>query len=245
MEILASRGLDVQAIDVLPGAPTGTVHVEVDASGHPTFDIVRDVAWDQLAATTAAMSTISAADAVCFGTLAQRTPSGMAAVSAMVDSARPNALRVLDINLRAPFHSPEVIKASLERADVLKLNDDELPILARQLGLTGSPPDVVGRLASMFGMDAVALTMGARGAGLWIDGLWFAQPAVAVQVVDSVGAGDAFTAALILGLLGGLPPEDVLRRAVEVAAFVCTQPGATPLLPERLKGFPKNFRKHW
>ena len=233
LEMLRARGLDTRAIEVDALAPTGTVHVEVDPSGHPRFDIVRDVAWDRLEASEVALGLVAGADAVCFGTLAQRTPSAQAAVVRLLRSARPGTLRVLDINLRPPFHQDGVIESSLRSADVLKLNEDELPVLARQFQLQGGPEEQVRGLATRFGLQAVALTLGARGACLLPSpgGPWLAMPGRSVEVLDAVGAGDAFTAVLILGLLGGWSPTDILRRAIDVAAFVCTQPGATPVLP--------------
>lgn len=232
--ILRSRGLDTEAIEVLPGVPTGTVHVAVDATGHPTFDIVRDVAWDRLSAGgagSAAGDRVAAADAVCFGTLAQRTPGARSAIRGWLAAVRPGALRVFDVNLRPPFHAPGVIEASLGCADVLKLNEDELPVLAAQLGLGGDAASQARAMAGRFGLRAVALTLGARGAALLLGDRWTTEPGRVVAVRDAVGAGDAFTAALILGLLRGWDAADILRRATDVAAFVCTQPGATPTLP--------------
>lgn len=234
LSILQSRGLDAGAIEVLPDVPTGTVHVEVDASGHPRFDIVRDVAWDRLTAGdpgSAARGHAATADAVCFGTLAQRTPGARAAVHGLLEEVRADALRVFDINLRPPFHAPDVIEESLRRSDVLKLNEDELPVLAEQFGLAGSVEGQVRAVAGRFGLRAVALTLGARGAGLLMEDTWMTEPGRVVDVRDAVGAGDAFTAVLIMGLLLKWDARAILARATEVAAHVCTQPGATPVLP--------------
>lgn len=234
VSILQSRGLDTEAIEVLPGVPTGTVHVEVDASGHPRFDIVRDVAWDRLTAGeagSAARVRAATADAVCFGTLAQRTPGARAAVHALLEEVRADALRVFDINLRPPFHAPDVIEESLRGANVLKLNEDELPVLSAQLGWAGSVEGQVRAVAGRFGLRAVALTLGARGAGLLMEDTWTTEPGRVVEVRDAVGAGDAFTAVLIMGLLLKWDARAILGRATDVAAYVCTQPGATPMLP--------------
>lgn len=238
LDLLRSRGLDTGAIDVLPGVPTGTVHVAVDATGHPTFDIVRDVAWDRLTAGgdgSAARARVAAADAVCFGTLAQRTPGARSAIHGWMAAVRPGALRVFDVNLRPPFHSPEVIEASLGCADVLKLNEDELPVLAAHLGVGGDAAAQVRAIAGRWGLRAVALTLGARGAALLGGDQWTTEPGRVVDVRDAVGAGDAFTAALILGLLRGWDAPAILRRATDVAAFVCTQSGATPVLPPEFR----------
>jgi len=234
LEILRSRGLDTTAVRILSGVPTGTVHVALDPSGHPQFDIVADVAWDRLEAGVTARAKVAEAHAVCFGTLAQRTPEAHAAVLALVTGVQPRVLRVLDINLRPPFHSPHVIEASLRHADVLKLNEDELPVLARQFGLEGDAESQVRGVAQRFGLRAVAWTRGARGAALILEDRWTTGPGRVVSVRDAVGAGDAFTAALILGLLRGWDAAAILERATDVAAFVCTQPGATPRLPSHL-----------
>lgn len=234
VSLLQSRGLDTEAIEVLPGVPTGTVHVEVDAKGHPRFDIVRDVAWDRLTAGesgSAARVQVAGADAVCFGTLAQRSPGARAAIHALLGEARADALRVFDINLRPPFHAPDVIEESLRKSNVLKLNEDELPVLAEQFGLAGGVEGQVRDLAGRFGLRAVALTLGARGAALMMEDAWTTEPGRVVDVRDAVGAGDAFTAVLIMGLLLQWDARAILARATEVAAFVCTQPGATPVLP--------------
>lgn len=239
LDSLRSRDIDVRAVASLPDTSTGTVHVAVDAHGHPTFDIVRDVAWDRIDASDAALAAVASADAVCFGTLAQRTPGARLAINRLLASTRPGALRVCDINLRPPFHGPDVIEDSLRRCSVLKLNEDELAVLAARFGLEGTPCEQVARIASAFGLAAVALTMGRDGAGLWLDGQWLSRPAPSIDVIDSVGAGDAFTATLIRGLLGAWSPDFLLERAIEVAAFVCTQHGATPRLPDPLRTGPK------
>ena len=171
------------------------------------------------------------ADAVCFGTLAQRTPGARAAVHALLEEVRADALRVFDINLRPPFHAPDVIEESLRGANVLKLNEDELPVLSAQLGWAGSVEGQVRAVAGRFGLRAVALTLGARGAGLLLEDTWRTEPGRSVDVRDAVGAGDAFTAVLIMGLLLKWEARAILTRATDVAAYVCTQPGATPVLP--------------
>ena len=138
------------------------------------------------------------------------------------------------MNLRPPFHTPEVIAGSLGLANVLKLNETELPVLAAQFRLTGSPEEQLVSLARRFGLQVVALTLGGAGSRLFRDGRWSAAAARPVLVKDAVGAGDSFTAALVVGLLQGWETEAVLAAATEVAAFVCTQAGASPPLPERL-----------
>ena len=167
-------------------------------------------------------------DAVCFGTLGQRSEVSLATIRRFVAATRPTALRILDVNLRPPFVSDAVILDSLRLANILKLNDEELSVLARLIGLTGSPAEMLRRLADEFAFQVVALTRGVNGALLIRGDEISEHPGVAAHVVDTVGAGDAFTAALALGLLDGRDLETINRTACEVAAFVCSQSGATP-----------------
>lgn len=231
---LQDRGLDLSALAVDPCLPTGTVVVEVGALGQPSFQIVEGIAWDALVVDDAALTLMSGADAVCFGSLAQRTPGARKTIQQLVSATRPEALRVFDINLRAPFHTPAVIEESLQLANVLKLNEAELPVLARLFDLRGSVDSQLETLASHFGLQVVALTLGAAGSRLFRAGRWTAEPGREVVVRDAVGAGDSFTAVLVLGLLRNWESRQLLTVATEVAAFVCTQAGATPELPDTI-----------
>jgi fructokinase len=148
----------------------------------------------------------------------------------MLEAAPATTLRVLDLNLRDPYWSREIVDASLEAATVLKLSDSELDRLEPQGGVR----DRMARLASRFKLDLVALTRGANGSLLYRHGEWVEHPGVPVSVRDAIGAGDAFTATLIVGLLRGAPLDQISDRANRVGAYVCTQPGATPRLPKEL-----------
>jgi fructokinase len=216
-------------------APTGTVTVQLGADGVPQFTIHENVAWDRLALTERALAAVAAADALCFGSLGQRCEPARSSIQRLLTAASLTALRVFDINLRQHFYSPEIIERSLELANVLKLNDTELPVLAAMFGLTGSTPAQLEELARRFQLKAVALTRGPRGSLLLGPGGWSDQPGLPVEVSDTVGAGDAFTAALTVGLLQGLPLAAVNRLANEVARHVCRCPGATPPMPANLK----------
>jgi fructokinase len=154
----------------------------------------------------------------------------------VMHAANPAALRILDINLRPPFWTPEIVRDSLALANVLKLNDEELPILAHVLGLDSTPDAFLSAVLDRFSLRLVALTRGANGAVLLsADGERSEQPGVPVAVVDTVGAGDAFTAALALGLTHQWPLDRTNRWASAVAAFVCTQLGATPTFPPEFR----------
>ncbi len=213
--------------------PTGEVNVKLDEHGHATYEFAANTAWDRLEWSSELEQLAHRTDVVCFGTLGQRSDVSLATIRRFIVDTRPTALRILDINLRPPFVSDAVILDSLKLANILKLNDEELSVLAKLIGLTGSPVDRLRRLADRFAFQVVALTRGAHGAILIRGDEISEHSGVATHVVDTVGAGDAFTAALALGLLDGRDLETINRIACDVAGFVCSQSGATPRIPER------------
>ena len=232
---LRERGVAVDLIQVDAAAPTGTVGVVLRADGQPQFTIHEHVAWDRLTVEPAALTALRSADAVCFGTLGQRTAGGAAAVRQLVAAAPGQALRIFDVNFRPPFVTAEVVTASLALANVLKLNDQELPVLAEMLGLPGDTDEQLAALLQRYDLRLIALTRGGAGSRLVSRDDASEQPAVKTVVKDTVGAGDSFTAALTLGLLHGWKLDEINRRAAEVAAYVCTQPGGAPDLPAHLR----------
>jgi len=235
LDRLAGLGLRTDGIGVDPAAPTGTVTVALDAQGVPTFTIHENVAWDLISAAPAARAEAARAAAICFGSLAQRHPVARAVIREFVGSVPAAAWRVFDINLRQHYYSREIIEDSLRAANVLKLNDAELPVVAHLCNLTGDESRLLAALAGRYGLRVVALTKGAAGSTLWVDGALIRRPAAPVaRVVDTVGAGDAYTAALVMGLLAGHAPERIVDEAHRLAAHVCAQPGATPPVPAEL-----------
>jgi fructokinase len=231
---LQSVGLRTDGITTDPSAPTGTVSVTLDGQGKPTFTIHENVAWDLIEAVKQFLEQASRADAVCFGTLAQRNAVARAAIRAIVQATPPAALRIFDINLRQHFWSREIILESLELADVMKLNDEELPIVAGLFGLSGDESSQMRQIAARFQLKAVALTKGAKGSSLVVGNELVSRPGTKLTVVDTVGAGDSYTAALALGLLAGYGPGSILEKAHRLADYVCTQSGAMPPLPPPL-----------
>ena len=215
--------------------PTGTVAVLLGEGGVPQFTIHEDAAWDWLAPSDAARKVSGEADAICFGSLAQRNPVSRASIQQLLAATPPGALRVFDINLRQHFYSREVIEQSLRLANVLKLNDAELPVLAAMFDLGPHPRQQIQRLAQHFELKLVALTRGPQGSLLYQDGRWSEHLSEPLQVVDTVGAGDAFTAALTVGLLNKFDLDEVHATASAVARFVCSHAGATPALPAHLR----------
>jgi fructokinase len=228
-------GLPVNSLQTDEKAPTGTVSVTIESGGIPAYIIHENVAWDSIEATEDALESVRAADIVCFGTLAQRHAVSRQSIQRLISGAAADALKILDINLRQQFFNREIIEHSLKLANVLKLNDQELPVIAEMFSARGDVRQQIQSLASRFGLHVVALTSGAAGSLLYRDGQWAQGGAAMVTVKDTVGAGDSFTAALCLGLLRGLELERINDAANKIAAFVCTCAGATPALPEELR----------
>ncbi len=232
---LAQLGVNTKYVLESPTHPTGRVMVSLDDVGKPTYEILEGVAWDHLTFTPELEALAHALDAVCFGTLGQRASESREAIRAFLTHMPPGALKILDVNLRAPFYSQTLVEESLQFATVLKLSDEELPILGEYFGLSGSTEEQLSALQNRFGLDLVAYTRGPEGSFLLGKDEVNAFPGISVTVVDSVGAGDSFTAALCLGLLKREPLATVNAFANEVAAFVCSQKGACPPLPAHLK----------
>lgn len=233
-------GFPTDTVEVDPDAPTGTVDVAIGADGQPSYTIREGVAWDRIQAEPEALAACASADAVCFGSLARRGEVSCRGIGGLVAATRPEALRIFDVNLRPPFVDPRIVEDSLLLANVLKLNDQELPVLADWFGLgiegngEGSEARRVAGLAARFDLQAVALTRGSRGSLLYRDGIAAEHPGSHAEVVDTVGAGDAFAAVMTIGLLEGWSLDEINHRANLVAAFVCSRAGATPELPEGL-----------
>jgi fructokinase len=235
IERLEALNVLTYCISVDPTHPTGTVTVEVAADGQPCFTIHEGVAWDHLEPDPALMMTLAGADAVCFGTLGQRCEPSRSTIRTLIGNAPKRAVRVFDVNLRQDFFSRELIHDSLNFANVLKLNDAELPVVARLLGLYGSSKDQIATLLERYDLHLIACTRGAKGSLLYNGKEWCDCPGLPSEVKDTVGAGDSFTAAITLGTLAGWPIEKLSSLANEVAAYVCSCDGATPPMPENLR----------
>jgi fructokinase len=263
-------GLSETTVQIDESVPTGTAKVALSGDGLAHFTIRENVAWDHLAVTPAALAAASEAHAICFGSLAQRSEASRDTIQRLVAAAPADALKVFDINLRQQFYSRAVIEQSLQLANVLKLNDDELPTLAAMFNLTGSAEDdscgadtpvrvfaarqpsarermsaphkikhQIECLAQTFSLRLIALTRGPNGSLLYQkdnnnnnnEVRWSDCPSRPIKVVDTVGAGDSFTAAMVLGLLRKMDLDEINTIANEVARYVCSQPGATPAMP--------------
>jgi fructokinase len=232
---LERLGVRTDAVEVDPEAPTGTVAVEVAADGQPRYLIRENVAWDRLSGNGGGQMAVAAADAVCFGTLAQRSDVSRRAIRALLKATPAESLRIFDVNLRQHFFSRHLIEESLSLANIVKVNEPELLLLAEMFRLPGEERGQVAELARRFRLRLVAYTRGSRGSLLYGQGQWSEHPGVATAVADTVGAGDSFAAAMALGLLAGWSLDEVNFRAGEVAAYVSSQRGGMPELPERLR----------
>jgi fructokinase len=230
---LRAVGVNTDFIQKHAARPTGTVAVELNAAGQPRYTIVENVAWDGIAESPAMLALAARADAVCFGSLAQRSPVSRAAVRSFLRATRSDCLRIFDINLRAPHYSAEVIRDSLALASVFKLNDEELPMLAAMLGCAAHEDATFQYLFENFPLRLIALTRGAHGAILATREERLHLPGQPPSVLaDTIGAGDAFTAALATGLLRGRPLRETGGDAIRLASYVCSRSGAMPEMNE-------------
>lgn len=235
LSLLDGLGLDSRYIAVDRDHPTGTVTVELDKAGKPNFTIHENVAWDSIPSDARLFELAAGTDAVCFGSLCQRSPISRDTVRQFLQATKPNCIRVFDINIRQSYYSKDIVQDMLELSNVLKLNDDELPIVAELLGVKGSESEIFAKLVQDYNLQLIALTKGANGSYLYTPAKDSACEGIApTKIADTVGAGDAFTAATALGLLKGNDLDQINEHANRVASFVCSQSGATPKLPDDL-----------
>jgi len=208
--------------------PTSTVTVSLDEKGQPDFTIHENVAWDHIQLNDSIIRLSKKLDAVCFGSLAQRNTDSETTIQTILSRLKPGCLRVFDINLRQQYFSKEIILKSLKQSDILKLNDSELPVIADYFGIAGDIESQLYQLLQSFKMKYVIYTMGQKGSIVISPDSTSVMKAPQVQVADTVGAGDAFTGIFVAGLLYGYPLSEIHKKATDVAAYVCTQKGATP-----------------
>ncbi len=236
LEALSKNGLRLEMPRV--DFPTGMVNVVLDEEGVATYDIKENAAWDNIPYTPQIEALASRCKAVCFGSLSQRSEVSRQTVYRFLDAVPAGCQRVFDINLRQNFYSKNVICESLRRCDILKINDEELVEISRMFGYPGL--DLENKcwlILGKYNLRMLILTCGANGSYVFSEGRISFVETPKVTVADTVGAGDSFTGSFIAALLKGLTVPEAHRRAVEVSAYVCTQNGAMPTLPERLKDF--------
>ena len=231
LQVYRKHGVNTDLVQVMKDYPTGVVHVELTETGLPTFTIGENAAWDHWKWNEQIARIVTKADALYFGTLGQRGKSARAGICEALTIAKDqNISRILDINLRAPFYDDSLIHESISLCSILKLSDEELERVCQACTLDSSRGDfnVLGELRTKFGLDLVVMTQGAKGAILVHEHGVVEQPGVPATVVDTVGAGDSFTASMTLGILEGKDYAQTLTDACKIAAGVCSHAGAVP-----------------
>jgi len=231
VERLKILGMEVSSLQRDRSRPTGTVRVRVGRHGQPRFTIHEDVAWDFLSWNSSWKKLAREADAVCFGTLAQRLPRSRATINQFLRNTR--GIRVFDINLRQNFYSAEVLRESLRMATIVKMNDGELRILLKLLDLEPGEAKLTARRLLDFGPKLVCVTHGAKGSLLVSKRAAVEHAGFSVRVVDTVGSGDAFTAALVHEYLRGASLEKMSDAANRMGSWVATQAGGTPIVAKQ------------
>jgi fructokinase len=235
LETLISRGLSDRHIAVDETLPTGTVDVKLDTRGKPEFVIHEEVAWDSITLTGALDDLAGGLSAVCFGTLAQRSPISRSTICNMLRSTPPWCIRLFDVNLRQRFYTAAIVQESLGLSSCLKLNEEELPEVARLCAVGGTEREILRALLDRFDLQLIALTRGENGSLLITKTESSEVEPSRIEVADTVGAGDAFAAALAVGLLRKLPLKVINQQATALASYVCTQEGAMPQIPDYLR----------
>jgi len=241
LRILSQPGLDLSAVQRTPEYPTGTVEVSFSTANQPSYTISSNVAWDFIDFTPSATALAATADAICFGTLAQRQPISRSAIRSFVEATRPDCLRVSDVNLRMPHCAPETLHWSMAHATLIKISDEELPTVAALLGIptltsTTLPLEAAYTLFSIFPQcQLIAFTLGAKGSLLVTREDQVLHPGFPITVVDTVGAGDAFIAGVVHAYLHGASLAAMAEIGNLCGSFTASQPAATPeLSPEFL-----------
>jgi fructokinase len=227
------RGL-IEQVDY----PTGTVQVTLDTEGVPCYEIREGVAWDNIPFTEELKHLALSTRAVCFGSLAQRGPVSRATIQRFLDIMPEDdgQLKIFDINLRQNFYTKEILCDSMSRCNILKINDEELVTVSRLFDYPGIDlQDKCWILIAKYNLQMLILTCGTNGSYVFTPGSVSFQETPKVSVADTVGAGDSFTASFCASLLLGKTVEEAHRFAVQVSAYVCTQNGAMPELPEKFK----------
>lgn len=228
---LSAIGLDTSRVQI-NGYPTGKVIVSIDGSGVPAYDIQTGVAWDNMIFSEKDGSEARRADVVCWGSLAQRNKVSRNFISEFIAGLNADCLKVFDINLRQNYYCGSVVEDSIMKADVLKMNEDELPVVAEICGLKGDPDTVIKTLIRDFDLKYVIYTCGDKFSEIFSDkGEKSHVDTPKIRVADTVGAGDSFTAAFVMGYLKKEPLSRIHMSAVKISSYVCSCAGAINPLP--------------
>lgn len=234
IESLDKHGLNYQMARV--SYPTGTVQVTLDEKGIPSYVIKENVAWDNIPFDDDIQAIARSCRAICFGSLAQRNIVSRETIHKFLDLTPDNCLKIFDINLRQDFYSKDIIQTSMRRCNILKINDEELVLISRMFGYPEL--DIENKcqlILTQYNIDMLILTCGTNGSYVFTPKHVSFQETPKIEVADTVGAGDSFTGAFCAAILNGKSVTEAHKLAVEVSAYVCTQNGAMPELPERFK----------
>ncbi len=228
LETLEKLGVDVSHIQKDDEHHTGTVNVSLQ-NGQPSYEITENVAWDFLELSKAWQNLAHMCDAVCFGTLAQRNLVSGRTIQEFIKLVKPDCLRVFDVNLRQNYFSPEVIRDSLNLANVVKFNHEELPQIVEMFAINGlTEIEQIKRLGGKFGIRLICVTRGSKGSLLVTESEISENKGVKIEIADTIGAGDAFTAAMVHGILNGWNLDEINEKANQIGSFVASQTGAMP-----------------
>lgn len=229
MDFLSGKGISINLIQTDYTFPTGTVNVALDANGSPSYEIVAPVAWDYIHADRANKAAVSAADAFVFGSLSSRNETSRTSLLSLLELAQ---LKVLDVNLRSPFFTQDLLLQLLQLADIVKMNDEELQIVGQWLDINDTEVATAKKIRDHFQWQQFIVTRGAQGAWLFNDRGMINSDGIAIQVQDTIGSGDSFLAAFLSKFLRDEVPEKCLQFAAATGAFVATQKGGTPEFSE-------------
>ena len=234
LDVLKTKKL--HALLAMSSRPTGIVQVELNASGVPTYNIMENVAWDNIPFTDEVKAVSENTLAVCWGSLAQRNVVSRETIYKFLDNTPKDCLKIFDINLRQNFYTKDVICESMKRCNILKINDEELIQIGRMFGYPGL--DIENKcwlILGKYNLDMLVLTCGVNGSYVFTPGCVSYQETPRVEVADTVGAGDSFTGSFCAAILSGKPVREAHKLAVEVSAYVCTQNGAMPDIKEHFE----------
>ena len=234
LQLLGKKGISGEYLSSDLIHPTGSVSVILGMNGVPSYTIHENVAWDFIPWSEKLADLSGRLDAVCFGSLAQRAEMSRETLRKFLDMLHPGCLKVFDINLRQHYFTPELIRENFLRSDILKLNDGELDVISGMMNLTGNENEMLLQLMTQFSLQMIALTKGEKGSVLMTPTEYSSVKAQPVEIADTVGAGDAFTAAMTLGWLRKQPLSLIHQQSDRLAGYVCSQNGAMPVIGDEI-----------
>ena len=234
LEQLNKTDVGLQFVPTLNGYSTGKALISYLNDGTHQFNIVENSAWDNITIDSNSINFCSSIDAFCYGTLSQRNKTTRNSLNKFLNSLPKSVLKVFDINLRQNYYSDKIIESSINKADFLKINEDEFPIVCNLYNINGNQKESLYKLLDICNLKYIALTLGKKGSILLSKDKYSQEPIIDGPVVDTVGAGDSFTASLIMGILNGLSLKEANKHGAKVATYVCSQRGAVPIMPKNL-----------